>query len=85
MNKVFTDNGFLSDEGKKLLTPLKQELEKLLSSVDVQNMNEGDLRILSANLSKLVADKMSAQLSIKKSENQMKHETMVGRGILKSL
>lgn len=56
MNKMFKENGFLSEEGKKVLQPLHDELTELFSNPEVRNMSVSELRVLGANLAKAVGD-----------------------------
>jgi hypothetical protein len=62
MTKMFKDNGFLSEEGKKVLQPLHDELMELFSNPEVRNMSVSELRVLGANLAKAVGDLTSGAI-----------------------
>jgi hypothetical protein len=53
MSKYFTDNGFISDDGNKLLKPFYDGLIRVLSSPQVQSMSFNELEMLKGNLAKL--------------------------------
>lgn len=62
MSKMFRDNGFLTEEGKKVLQPLHDGLMEVISSKDVRDMSVAELRTLGANLAKAVGDTISEQI-----------------------
>ena len=57
--KFYKENGFLSEEGKKLLAPVAEALSKVFTSVEVREMSESQLRILGSSLSHLVGETTS--------------------------
>jgi hypothetical protein len=65
MTKVFKDNGFLSEEGKKVLQPLHDGLTEVMTSVEVRNMSVQELQTLQANLAKLVGDAVSGAIFVR--------------------
>lgn len=65
MNKMFKDNGFLSEEGKKVLQPLHDGLMEVRSSIEVRQMTVQELQVLQANLAKLIGDFISDEIYIR--------------------
>ncbi len=65
MTKMFKENGFLTEEGKKVLQPLHDALMEVMSSVEVRNMSVQELQVLQANLAKAVGDTTSAAIQSK--------------------
>lgn len=62
MTKMFKENGFISEEGKKVLQPLHDGLLEVISSPEVRAMTVQELQVLQANLAKLIGDTMSGQI-----------------------
>jgi hypothetical protein len=62
MNKYFTDNGFLSEEGKKLVEDFNFGLAVTFMQEAVKSMSENELRTLGANLGKIIGDLISDTL-----------------------
>lgn len=75
MNKLYKENGFLSKEGRALVSPLEGALEAILSSPDVKDMSESELRTLGGSLSKIVGDAISNTI-VNKSDIQNKLNAM---------
>lgn len=65
MNKLFKDNGFMSEEGKKVLQPLHDGLYEVIRSPEVQAMSVQELQVLQANLAKLIGDVMSGEIYVR--------------------
>lgn len=65
MTKMFQENGFLSEEGKKVLQPLHDGLMEVRSSIEVRNMTVQELQVLQANLAKLVGDFISNEIYVR--------------------
>lgn len=65
---MFKENGFLSEEGKKVMQPLHDGLMEVMSSVEVQSMSVQELQVLQANLAKLVGDAVSGAIYVKNKE-----------------
>lgn len=70
MNKMFTDNGFLSEEGKKVLQPLHDGLMEVIRAPEVQAMSVQELRTLQANLAKLIGEAMFGEISIRSKQGK---------------
>lgn len=66
MTKMFKENGFLSEEGKKLVEPFRDQLMALYANIEVANMSEQELFVLQANLAKMVGDMSSWMIQAKK-------------------
>ncbi len=65
MNKMFKENGFLSEDGKRVLDPLYDGLLAVMRSPEVQAMTVQELQVLQANLAKLIGDVMSAEIYVR--------------------
>lgn len=65
MNKCFKETGYLSEEGKIVVQPLHDGLMAVMTCVDVQNMSVQELRVLQANLAKLIGDVVSDAIHVK--------------------
>ena len=59
MSNMFKENGFFSEEGDKVLHSFHYGLNEIMSTVEVRNMSVQELRVLQANLAKLVGDAVS--------------------------
>jgi hypothetical protein len=70
MNKMFTDNGFISEEGKKVLQPLHDGLMEVVRAPEVQAMSVQELRTLQANLAKLIGEVMSGEIFIRNKQGK---------------
>lgn len=70
MNKMFKDNGFLSEEGKKVLQPLHDGLLEVIASPEVRAMTVQELQVLQANLAKLIGDTMSGQIFVRNQQDK---------------
>ncbi len=68
MSKMFQENGFLTEEGKKVLQPVRNGLMEVLSSPEVVAMSVQELQVLQANLAKLIGDTMSTAIYVKSKE-----------------
>lgn len=56
MNKFFKDNAYLSEEGKQMLKPLVEALEKIFGTQDVKDMDVLEMNTLGSNMAKIVGD-----------------------------
>ena len=70
MSKMFKDNGFLSEEGKKVLQPLHDGLMEVMSSPEIRNMSVQELQVLQANLAKLIGDTMSGAIFVRNKQEE---------------
>lgn len=68
MSTMFKENGFLSEEGKKVLQPLRNELMTVMSSPEIVAMSVQELQVLQANLAKLIGDTVSMAIYVKNKE-----------------
>jgi len=68
MSKLFNENSFLSEEGKKVLQPLHDGLMEVMSSPEVRAMSVQELRVLQANLAKLIGDTMSGAIYVRNNQ-----------------
>jgi hypothetical protein len=59
MTNWFKGNGFLSEEGQKVVQEFKNALSNVLASKEVEDMNHGDVLTLQANMAKMVGDHFS--------------------------
>lgn len=67
MSKYFKDNGFLSEDGKKLVQPVHDSLMEVLTSKEVRHeMSEAEIMTLGSNLAKAVGDHISELLFAKR-------------------
>lgn len=69
MVKMFKENGWLTEEGKKVLQPLHDALMDVRSSKEVRELTVQELYILQANLAKLVGDFVSGEIFIRNHQN----------------
>lgn len=65
MNKYFTENGFLSEDGKKLVEEFNSGLVATLNQAGAKNMSEAEIRTLGCNLGKILGDTISNLLQTK--------------------
>lgn len=70
MNKMFKDNGFLSEDGRKVLQPLYDGLVEVMSSPEVRAMSVQELQTLQANLAKLIGDAMSGAIFVRNKQSE---------------
>ena len=70
MTNMFKENGFLSEEGKKVLQPLHDGLMEVMRSVEVSSMSVQELQVLQANLAKLIGDAVSGAIYVRNKENE---------------
>lgn len=68
MTNMFKENGFLSEEGKKVLQPLHDGLTEVMTSPEVRNLSVQELQVLQANLAKLIGDAVSGAIFAKNKE-----------------
>jgi len=68
MNKMFKDNGFLSEEGDKVLHSFHYGLTEIMATAEVRAMSVQELHVLQANLAKLVGDAVSNAIFVKNKE-----------------
>ena len=66
MTKMFKENGFLSEEGNKLVEPFRDALKSLYVNIEVASMSEQELLVLQANLAKMVGDMSSYVIQTKR-------------------
>jgi hypothetical protein len=71
----FNDNGFLSEEGKRMLLEFNTAIENLMATDEVDDMSETEIRALGSVLAKIVGDVISNRISRKLQEN-VKFEAM---------
>ena len=68
MSNMFKENGFLSEEGKRVLQPLHDGLTEVMTSVEVRSLSVQELQVLQANLAKLIGDAVSGAIFVKNKE-----------------
>lgn len=66
MTKMFKENGFLSEEGNKVLHSFHYGLTEIMATAEVRNMSVQELQILQANLASLVGTTISNAIQVKK-------------------
>lgn len=67
MNKMYKDNGLLSEHGQVVTSPVKLAVYKLLwQDEEIKQMDESQLRVLGGVLQKIVADQISDRIQHKK-------------------
>ena len=75
MNKLYNEDGFLSEEGVHATHPLKMVLYKILNqNEDIKRLEEHELRVLGGTLQKMVADAISERIQFKKEVNRRLEE-----------
>lgn len=70
MSNMFKENGFLSEEGKKVLQPLHDGLMEVMSSPEIREMSVQELQVLQANLAKLVGDAVSGAIFVRNKQGE---------------
>lgn len=68
MSTMFKDNGFLTEEGKKVLHSFYYGLTEVMATAEVRAMSVQELQVLQANLAKLVGDALSDAIVAKTKE-----------------
>jgi hypothetical protein len=66
--KFFNDNGFLSEDGKRMLLEFNTAIENLMTTDEVDDMSETELRAMGSVLSKIVGDTITNRISRKLQE-----------------
>lgn len=66
MSKFFTEQGFLSEEGKVLVASFRDQLMALYATMAVADMSEQELHILQANLASMVGEMSSWTIQARK-------------------
>lgn len=64
MKKYLKENGFLSDEGKKLVEMFEKGLSAALNHQDLEHVNSAEIQTLGSNLMKMVADAVSQRVQV---------------------
>jgi hypothetical protein len=59
MTKMFKENGFLSEEGNKVLHSFHYALNETMFCKEVQAMSAQELQVLQANLASLIGNAFS--------------------------
>lgn len=66
MNKMYKENGLLSEHGQCVTSPVKMAVYKLLwQDEEIKQMDESQLRVLGGVLQKIVADQISERIQHK--------------------
>jgi len=66
MNKMYKENGLLSEHGQVVTSPVKLAVYKLLNQdEEIKQMDESQLRVLGGVLQKIVADQISERIQFK--------------------
>ena len=65
MSKMFKDNGFISEEGARVLHSFYYGLGEIMATTEVRNMSVQELQVLQANLASLVGDTISKAIQVK--------------------
>lgn len=68
MSKMFKDNGFLTEEGQKVLHSFYYGLNETMATAEVRAMSVQELQVLQSNLAKLVGDALSKAIVEKSKE-----------------
>lgn len=63
MSKIFDEKGNFNQKGKNLLIDFEYGLDKIMTSDEVTDMDENELRLLASSLSKLINDNISDKIS----------------------
>lgn len=63
MNKLFKENGFLSEEGEQFLLSFKKVFSEILNSDEINMMTTSELRVFGSILSSMIADTISKTIS----------------------
>lgn len=71
MSTWFKENGFLSEEGERALTFVKEQLNDIMLSMTVEEMSVQELQLLGTNLSKIVGDSISEKITYKKKQAKL--------------
>lgn len=59
----FEGNGFLSEEGKRMLIDIRDNLDNLLSKDEVREMTFAEMQTLGSNLHKMIGDAISDRIA----------------------
>lgn len=70
MSNMFKENGFLTEEGQKVLQPVYDGFLQMMLSQEVQSLSVQELHVLQANLAKLVGDTISEAIYLKMHEDK---------------
>jgi hypothetical protein len=65
MNKLFKENGSLTEDGHNFIKPLRMALSEIFLSNEAQDMSSSELLILGSMLSSIVADSVSERILAK--------------------
>jgi hypothetical protein len=65
MKKIFDGNGILNETGKNLLLDFNTALDNLMSSDEVYDMSESEIRTLGSVLAKILGDRISHRIANK--------------------
>lgn len=63
MNKLFKENGFLSEEGEQFLLSFKKVFSEILNSDEINMMTTSELRVFGSILSSMIANTISKTIS----------------------
>lgn len=66
--KFFDDNGFLSEDGKRMLLEFNTAIENLIATDEVDDMSEAEIRAMGSVLSKNIGDAVANRISRKLQE-----------------
>lgn|SRR5574337_334783 len=67
MNKLYKDNGLLSEHGEVVTSPVKMAVYKLLNiDAEIKQLDEYELRVLGGALQKIVGDLITERIQFKK-------------------
>lgn len=66
--KLFKQDGFPTELGIHQFKPLQRQIHELLQCKHVQDMSNTELRILNAWLSKMIGDRISDEIVIRKNK-----------------
>jgi|SRR6185369_5116035 len=66
MNKLYKENGLLSEHGENVTYPLKDALQRILFHNDIRALSEYELRTLGGALQKIVGDAISERTQAKR-------------------
>ena len=73
--KFFNDNGFLSEDGKRMLLEFNTAIDNLLATDEVDDMSETEIRAMGSVLAKTIGDAIANRIS-RKLQEKNKFESM---------
>lgn len=78
MSKMFKENGFLSEEGEKIMQPMYNGLKEVIASNTVREMSVQELQVLQANLASLIGNTISNEIYARNHQSAEKPDECTG-------